>query len=57
LFLHPAFAFLQAYILKMGFLDWIHGLIYACMVSFNTFMKYSKLWEKYKRCSKGSGRG
>ena len=47
LVLHPAFAFFQVYFLKRGFLDWIHGFIYACLVSYNTFMKYAKLWEKY----------
>ncbi len=53
--LHPAFAFFQAYILKKGFLDWIHGFVYSCLVSFNTFMKYAKLWEKYNsKDSKGS---
>jgi glycosyltransferase involved in cell wall biosynthesis len=46
LFFHPAIAFLRVYFLKRGFLDGIRGFIYACLVSFNTFMKYAKLWEK-----------
>jgi glycosyltransferase involved in cell wall biosynthesis len=44
----PAIAFLRVYLMKRGFLDGTRGFIYACLVSFNTFMKYAKLWEKYE---------
>jgi len=46
LFLHTAVAFFRVYFLKRGILDGTRGFIYACLASFNTFMKYAKLWEK-----------
>jgi glycosyltransferase involved in cell wall biosynthesis len=46
LLVNPLLAFLRVYFLKKGFLDGSRGFVYACLVSFNTFMKYAKLWEK-----------
>ncbi len=48
LFIHPAVAFFRVYILKRGIFDGIRGFVYACLTSFNTFMKYAKLWEKHE---------
>lgn len=46
----PAFLFVKMYILKLGFLDGIHGLILAVFSSCYVFTKYCKLWEiNFKR--------
>lgn len=45
----PPFAFVQAYVLKGGFLDGPHGFVAAVIHAFVTFMKYVKLWELEKR--------
>ena len=41
----PVFRFLRGYLLKLGFLDGVPGLIVARNVAFGTFAKYAKLWE------------
>lgn len=46
LLLNPFLAFVKVYFLKRGFLDGSRGFVYACLMSFNTFLKYAKLWEK-----------
>ncbi|MFI5305676.1 MAG: glycosyltransferase family 2 protein, partial [Nitrospiria bacterium] len=43
--INPIFTFLKIYILKKGFLNGTHGLIYSCFVAMYTFVKYAKLWE------------
>lgn len=48
--MHSLFAFFRVYVLKKSVLEGTRGLIYACLASFNTFMKYAKLWE---RCQSG----
>ena len=40
----PLFTFIQAYILKRGFLDGGHGFIVAVFHAYGAFMKYTKLW-------------
>lgn len=45
LLFRPAFRFFRCYILKMGFMDGIPGLIIATFTSFAVFAKYAKLWE------------
>lgn len=45
LLISPFAAFVKIYIFKRGFSEGVRGFIYACMASFNTFMKYAKLWE------------
>jgi (heptosyl)LPS beta-1,4-glucosyltransferase len=42
---NPILTFLKIYILKKGFLNGVHGLIYSCFVAMYTFVKYAKLWE------------
>ncbi len=44
--LHPAATFWKIYVAKRGFRDGIPGLIHAVMASFQTFLKYAKLYEK-----------
>ncbi|MEW6686521.1 MAG: glycosyltransferase family 2 protein [Candidatus Edwardsbacteria bacterium] len=48
LFNPPAF-FLRSYILKLGFLDGMHGLILCFLSAFSVFIKYAKLWERERR--------
>ena len=42
----PPFLFLKMYILRLGFLDGIHGLTLSLLSSAYVFVKYAKLWEK-----------
>ena len=46
LLLRPPFRLFRGYILKLGFLDGIPGLIIATTTAFGVFAKYAKLWEK-----------
>ena len=45
--LYPLLFFIKGYILKMGFLEGIPGLIQAVNGSFYAFTKYAKLYERY----------
>lgn len=45
----PLFTFFKMFILKMGFLDGLPGLIAAGMSAFHVFSKYAKLWELQRR--------
>jgi glycosyltransferase involved in cell wall biosynthesis len=47
LLLNPIFRFLRDYILKLGFLDGIPGLVIAVSTAYYAFIKYAKLWERY----------
>jgi glycosyltransferase involved in cell wall biosynthesis len=51
-FLYPLGKFLADYILKLGFLDGIPGLIMAGMMSLHSFMARSKLWVMTKNKGK-----
>lgn len=44
IFLYPVLKFKMNYILKLGFLDGIEGLIFAIMMSFHSFLVRGKLW-------------
>jgi glycosyltransferase involved in cell wall biosynthesis len=46
--LRPLAAFLKVYLLKQGFRDGLHGLVYATLASFYTFVRYAKSWELLK---------
>jgi glycosyltransferase involved in cell wall biosynthesis len=41
----PCFTFLKMYILRLGFLDGIHGMLLAVLYGCYTFLKYAKAWE------------
>jgi glycosyltransferase involved in cell wall biosynthesis len=41
----PFAGFIQAYILRRGFLDGKHGFIVAAFNAYGTFLKYAKLWQ------------
>jgi glycosyltransferase involved in cell wall biosynthesis len=47
LLFNPIFRFLKDYILKLGFLDGIPGLVIAVSTAYYAFIKYAKLWERY----------
>lgn len=43
--IRPLTAFLKVYLLKQGFRDGLHGLIFAALCSFHTFARCVKAWE------------
>jgi glycosyltransferase involved in cell wall biosynthesis len=43
--LYPVGKFIQNYVIRLGFLDGIAGLIMAVMMSFHSFLTRGKLWE------------
>ncbi|RMH03791.1 MAG: glycosyltransferase family 2 protein [Nitrospirae bacterium] len=45
---HPLFTFLKMYILRLGILDGMPGLILSGLYTYYTFVKYAKLWELEK---------
>lgn len=47
--LRPLTAFVKIYLLKQGFRDGLHGLVYATLCSFHTFTRYVKAWERLTR--------
>lgn len=49
LLFRPPFLFLKTYILRLGFLDGIHGLILCLLSSTYVLTKYAKLWELGKK--------
>ena len=40
------FRFVRCYVIRLGFMDGIPGLIIAVASSFGTFIKYAKMWER-----------
>lgn len=42
----PPAAFFKMYVLKLGFLDGVPGLIAAGLSAYHVFCKYAKIWEK-----------
>ncbi len=46
--IRPLFLFFKMFILRLGFLDGIHGLILSLASACYVFVKYSKLWELTK---------
>ena len=43
----PTFQFLKMYLLRLGFLDGMHGLVLAAASAAYVFAKYAKLWERH----------
>jgi glycosyltransferase involved in cell wall biosynthesis len=43
--LRPLQRFLKMYLIRLGFLDGIHGLALSMLGAFTVFLKYAKLWE------------
>jgi len=52
MWLGPLFTFINAYIIRKGFLDGWHGFVIASMEANITYMKYAKLWELYANKAK-----
>jgi glycosyltransferase involved in cell wall biosynthesis len=46
LLLRPAARFLKMYVLRLGFLDGLHGLVLCALAAVSVFTKYAKLWER-----------
>jgi hypothetical protein len=44
----PALKFTRRYLVKLGFLDGVPGLIAALFGSFTMAVSYAKFWEKYR---------
>jgi len=49
MFFHPIGKFLKMYFLRLGFLDGAAGFILAVLSGYYVFLKYAKLWEKYRQ--------
>ena len=45
LLIRPPFLFFKMYVLRLGFLDGIQGLILSVVSAAYVFTKYAKLWE------------
>lgn len=57
LLIRPLWTFLRMYVLRLGFLDGIHGFILSANSSFYVFTKYAKWWERTQEASpRGSGK-
>lgn len=46
LIVRPFFTFLKMYVIRLGFLDGLHGLVLAILYGYYTFLKYAKAWEE-----------
>jgi glycosyltransferase involved in cell wall biosynthesis len=44
---NPFVKFMNSYFIRRGFMDGKVGFFIACIISFETFLKYIKLWELY----------
>lgn len=49
LLLRPGWRFFRQYILKLGFLDGLMGLVICKMAAHSVFMKYARVWEWRQR--------
>ncbi len=41
---YPVFKFFNGFVLKRGFLDGVSGFVFAFLMSFHSFLSWSKLW-------------
>jgi glycosyltransferase involved in cell wall biosynthesis len=53
--LRPAFAFLKTYLLRLGFLDGVEGLVISATTGWLVFAKYAKLREWARSAGKATG--
>lgn len=49
LLLSPVFRFIKFYVVRLGFLDGVPGLVHIAIGCFNSFCKYAKLIELHRR--------
>jgi (heptosyl)LPS beta-1,4-glucosyltransferase len=47
--LRPPLRFLRQYVLQLGFLDGVHGLVLCGFASAQVFLKYAALWDRARR--------
>jgi len=52
--LRPPFLFLKMYIIRLGFLDGLHGLLLSLLSSAYVFIKYAKIQERRRRVSEAN---
>ena len=45
----PFFTFFKMYVLRLGFLDGVHGLVLGVLYGYYTFLKYAKTWEQNEK--------
>jgi len=45
----PFFTFFKMYVLRLGFLDGVHGLVLAVLYGYYTFLKYARAWEQHEK--------
>jgi glycosyltransferase involved in cell wall biosynthesis len=43
--LRPLWRFVRSYVVQLGFLDGLHGLVVCGLQAFGTFLKYARLWD------------
>ena len=43
--LRPPARFLRLYVLRLGFLEGMHGLVLSALAAFSVYLKYARLWE------------
>lgn len=49
----PLWRFLRTYLIQLGFLDGLHGLVLCTLQAFGVFLKYARLWEYRLRARRG----
>lgn len=49
----PLWRFLRTYVIQLGFLDGLHGLVLCTLQAFGVFLKYARLWEYRLRARRG----
>jgi glycosyltransferase involved in cell wall biosynthesis len=54
--LRPAWRFFRQYILQLGILDGLTGLVICKMAAHSVFMKYAKLWEQQEQLKMKNGK-
>lgn len=47
--IRPPFVFFKMFVVRLGFLDGLHGLILSVVSMAYVFVKYAKLWEMQKK--------
>lgn len=53
IFGRPVWRFLRMFVLQLGFLDGLHGLVLCALQSFGVFLKYAFLWEHTLQAKRG----
>ena len=53
--LRPAWRFFRQYVLQLGVLDGLTGLVICSLAAYSVFLKYARLWERQQRGNRGAG--